>query len=76
MIVTVDQKRRVVLPKPVQPGDALEVASTGDVIVLHVLKRPANLVPPVAPKSGKPPRLMDIDLDEPAFLPLGDEGPA
>jgi hypothetical protein len=76
MIVTVDQKRRVVLPKPVQPGDALEVASTGDLIVLHVLKRPANLVPPIAPQSGRPPRLMDIDLDEPAFLPLGDEGPA
>jgi bifunctional DNA-binding transcriptional regulator/antitoxin component of YhaV-PrlF toxin-antitoxin module len=73
MIVTVDQKRRVVLPKPVQPGDALEVAATGDVIVLHILKKPTSLLPPIAPKSGKNPKLAGIDLDEPAFLPLADE---
>jgi bifunctional DNA-binding transcriptional regulator/antitoxin component of YhaV-PrlF toxin-antitoxin module len=76
MIVTVDQKRRVVLPKPVQPGDALEVAATGDLIVLHVLKKPTNLIPLVAPKPGKFPGLTGIDLDEPAFLPLADESPA
>ena len=39
MKLIVDQKRRVVLPKSVKPGDALEVMSTGDVIVLHLLKQ-------------------------------------
>ncbi len=76
MVVTVDQKRRVVLPRPVQPGDALEVSATGDLIVLHVLKKPVRLVPPVAPKSVKSSRLAGMDFDEPAFLPLADESPA
>jgi hypothetical protein len=73
MIVTVDQKRRVVLPKPVQPGDALEVASRGDRIVLHILKKPAVGAPPVAEPPSSASVLVGLDLDEPAFSPLADE---
>jgi hypothetical protein len=38
MMLIVDKKSRFVLPKSVKPGDVLEVMSTGDVIVLHLLK--------------------------------------
>jgi len=76
MIVTVDQKRRVVLPKPVQPGDALEIASSGDRIVLHILKKTALAAPPVAAHPSSATALVGLDLDEPAFSPLADESPA
>jgi hypothetical protein len=75
MIVTVDQKRRIVLPKLVQPGDALDIAVLGQRMVLHVLKKPTSL-PPVASHALKSSRLAATDLDEPAFLPLTDASPA
>jgi len=75
MIVTADQKRRIVLPKHVQPGDALDIAVLGQRMILHVLKKPTSL-PPVAPHALESSRLATTDLDEPAFLPLTDASPA
>lgn len=75
MIVVADQKRRIVLPKPVRPGDALDVSVLGKRMVLQVLQKP-TAVPPVAARSFESPLLVSIDLDEPAFLPLTDESPA
>ena len=75
MIVTADQKRRVVLPKPVQPGDALDVSVSGQRMILQILRKPVA-VPPVAKKPLAPSLLGPVDLDEPAFLPLTDESPA
>ena len=75
MIVTADQKRRIVLPKPVQPGDALDISVLGERMILHVLKKP-TAVPPVATKALEARILAAIDLDEPAFLPMTDESPA
>jgi hypothetical protein len=75
MIVTADQKRRIVLPKPVQPGDALDIAVLGKRMILHVLQKPSAL-PPTAPRALRAPQLSAADLDEPAFLPLTDESPA
>lgn len=72
MILVADQKRRIVLPKPVQPGDALDVSVLGQRMILQRLQRPAD-VPPVAARSLKAPALASLDLDEPAFLPLTDE---
>jgi hypothetical protein len=67
MKLIVDQKRRVVLPKSVKPGDALEVMSTGDVIILHLLKPVPRRVPPVSPTPVSQDSLSALDLDEPAF---------
>lgn len=75
MILTADQKRRIVLPKPVQPGDALDVSVIGRRVILHVLTKPTSL-PPTAPRALKASRFEALDLDEPAFLPLADESPA
>jgi len=75
MIVTADQKRRIVLPKPVQPGDALDLSVLGERMILQVLKKP-TAVPPVATDALEALDLATIDLDEPAFLPLTDESPA
>ena len=75
MIVTVDQKRRIVLPKPVQPGDALDLSVWGERMILQVLKKP-TAVPPLAKDALEARDLATIDLDEPAFLPLTDESPA
>jgi len=75
MIVTADQKRRIVLPKPVQPGDALDISVLGERMILQVLKKPVAL-PPVAERALQQRDLAGIDLDEPAFLPLTDESPA
>jgi hypothetical protein len=75
MIVTADQKRRIVLPKPVQPGDALDISVWGQRLILHVLQRPTAL-PPTAPHALKAQPLEGLDLDEPAFLPVTDESPA
>jgi hypothetical protein len=75
MIVTADQKRRIVLPKPVQPGDALDLSVLGERMILQVLKKP-TAVPPLATDALEARDLATIDLDEPAFLPLTDESPA
>ena len=75
MIVIADQKRRIVLPKPVRPGDALDVSVLGQRMVLQLLQKP-TAVPPVAARSLEAPALVSIDLDEPAFLPMTDESPA
>ncbi|MFM8982166.1 MAG: AbrB/MazE/SpoVT family DNA-binding domain-containing protein [Spartobacteria bacterium] len=76
MKLIVDQKRRVVLPKSVKPGDALEVLSTGDVIVLHVLKPVLRAVPPISPTPVSWDLLTGVDLDEPAFDSLSNESVA
>lgn len=76
MKLIVDQKRRVVLPKSVKPGDALEVMSTGDVIVLHLLKPIAKGVPPVSPNPVSQDLLTGVDLDQPEFDSLLNEGVA
>ncbi len=76
MRLIVDQKRRVVLPKSVKPGDALEVMSTGDVILLHVLKPVLRGVPPVSPTPVSWDLLTGVDLDEPAFDSLSNESVA
>ena len=76
MILTADNKRRVVLPRPVQAGDALEVTTTGERIVLHILKKPEPGVPPVAPKALRLGLATQRKLDEPVFLPISDESPA
>jgi hypothetical protein len=76
MKLIVDQKRRVVLPKSVKPGDALEVMSTGDVIVLHLLKPVLRGVPPVSPNPVSWDLLTGVDLDEPEFGALSNESVA
>lgn len=76
MILTADNKRRVVLPKPVKAGDALEVTTTGERIVMHILKRPEPGVPPLASKGLKLGRLALKELDGPVFPPISDESPA
>ena len=76
MKLIVDQKRRVVLPKSVKPGDALEVLCTGDVIVLHLLKPVPRAVPPVSPNPVSWELLTGVDLDEPEFEALSNEGVA
>jgi len=76
MKLVADQKRRVVLPKPAQPGDVYDVIESGDRLVLVKLKRPGVVWPPVALTPLDPVLLAGIDLDEPAFAPISDEGPA
>ena len=76
MKLIVDQKRRVVLPKSVKPGDALEVMSTGDVILLHLLKPVLRGVPPVSPNPVSWDLLTGVDLDEPEFDALSNESVA
>lgn len=76
MIVTVDQKRRVVLPQSVKPGDALEVTAMGGRFILHLLQRTPGGVPPVAAKSLKDVPVGSLDLDEPAFSPMNDARPS
>jgi hypothetical protein len=76
MKLIVDQKRRVVLPKSVKPGDALEVMSTGDVIVLHLLKPVPMGVPPVSPNPVSWDLLSGMDLDAPEFDSLSHESVA
>ena len=76
MKLIVDQKRRVVLPKSVKPGDALEVMSTGDIIVLHVLKPVLRAVPPVSSTPVSWDLVTGVDLDEPAFDSLSNESVA
>jgi len=75
MIAIADQKRRIVLPKPVQPGDVVDIAASGQRLILQILKKPAA-IPPVAEKPLEPSLLPVADLDEPAFMPLTDESPS
>ena len=74
MKVIADQKRRVVLPKPCAPGDVYECVSIGDRIVLERLQKPARHVPPISDSPLNPKLLEGIDLDEPAYPPMTDEG--
>jgi hypothetical protein len=76
MIVTADQKRRIVLPKPVQAGDALDVSVLGRRLILHVLEKKPTAVPPLANSPLEPADLAAVDLDAPAFLAPTDESPA
>ena len=76
MKVIADQKRRVVLPKPCNPGDVYECVSIGDRIVLERLLKPERHTPPVSETALDPTLLNNIDLDEPAFPPITDESPA
>jgi hypothetical protein len=76
MKLIADQKRRVVLPKPAEPGDVFEVIESGDRLVLVKLVRAKAGRPPVAPIPADPRLLKGIDLDEPAFAPISDESPA
>lgn len=76
MKLIVDQKRRVVLPKSVKPGDALEVMSTGDVIILHLLKPVLRGIPPVSPNPVSWDSLSALNLDEPEFDALSNESVA
>jgi hypothetical protein len=76
MKLIADQKRRVVLPKSVKPGDALDVISTGDVIILHLLKPVPRGVPPVSPNPVSRDLLAGVDLDAPEFEALSNEGVA
>jgi hypothetical protein len=75
MVVIADQKRRVVLPKLVQPGDAVDIATSGQRIILQILRKPAA-IPPIAERPLEPSLLRETDLDEPAFVPLTDESPS
>ena len=75
MTVIADQKRRIVLPKPVKPGDALDISVLGERMIIQVLKK-TMAVPPVTARPLEAAALTSIDLDEPAFMPLTDESPA
>jgi len=74
MIVIADQKRRVLLPKSVKPGDAFECIQSGDKITMVRLQVPTRFIPPVSEKPLDPQLLKGIDLEEPAWDPLQDEG--
>lgn len=76
MILIADQKRRVVLPKPVKPGDCFEVVELGGRVTLTKLEKPAVLRPPVSSNPLVSGELSEIDLDEPAFDPVSDESPS
>lgn len=73
MKVIVDQKRRIVLPKSVSPGDVFEFIQTGDRIVIERLKRPESIKPPLSTKPLDRTLLKNIDLDKPLFPPLSSE---
>jgi hypothetical protein len=76
MKLIADQKRRVVLPKPAQPGDVFEVVESGDRLILVKLVRPKAILPNIATVPADSRLLEGIDLDEPAFAPISDESPA
>ena len=73
MELIADQKRRLVLPKPAQPGDVFEVVESGDRLILVKLVRPKTILPHIAPVPADSRLLEGIDLDEPAFAPVSDE---
>jgi len=74
MILIADERRRVVLPKPAKAGEAFECVETGDRIVLIRLQQPEHIKPAVSRQPLKPGLLKDINLDEPAFESIPDEG--
>jgi hypothetical protein len=74
MILIADKKRRVVLPRPAEPGDAFQCWERGERIVLVRLKPACSQKPPVAKALLKRQALRGIDLDAPAFTPMHDEG--
>ena len=74
MKVIADQKRRVVLPKPALPGDVYECLGTGDRIVLVRVQIPQTNVPPLAQNPLKRNTLKGLNLDEPAFALMSNEG--
>ena len=74
MIVVADNKRRVVLPRPAEPGDAFQCLQTGERFVLVRLRPAAPQRPPVAKDRLDPKSLKGIDLDALAFTPMADEG--
>ena len=72
MKIIADQKRRVVLPKPAQPGDVFECVEAGDRYVLvRLAPLPAN-PPPVSEKPLPAAGFEGIDLEEPAFPSLAE----
>jgi hypothetical protein len=76
MILIADRKRRVVLPKPAEAGDAFQCWETGERFVLVRLRPASPQKPPIAKVPLKPAALKGIDLDAPAFTPLNDESVA
>lgn len=74
MKVVVDSKRRVVLPKSVEPGEIFEIFPEESKMIMLRLQRPAV----VMPLQADTPLQWDnsIDLDEPAFPLLTNESPA
>lgn len=74
MILIADNKRRVLLPKTAQPGDVFECVQQGERFVLDRLRKPPKGRPPVSKKRLKLRLPERLDLDEPAFPPLKDEG--
>ena len=73
MIVIADKKRRVVLPRPAEPGDAFRCLETGERFVLLRLKPASPQKPPVAKAPLPPEALKGVNLDDPAFTPMADE---
>ncbi|NJL18978.1 MAG: hypothetical protein HC901_01310 [Bdellovibrionaceae bacterium] len=74
MKVIADQKRRVVLPKPIEPGDVLEIVGRGEYLTLIRLQRPAVARPPVAAVPLDSVRMAGVDWDAPAFSGGDGEG--
>ena len=74
MVVMADKKRRVVLPKTAKPGDVFACVARGSGFVLEKLQPAPKGKPPVSKKKVDAKLYKAIDLDEPAFAPLGDEG--
>lgn len=70
MKLVADQKRRVVLPKPAQPGDVFECIEVGDRYVLVRLAPQPVSPPPVSDEPLPEGALEGVDLDQPAFAPL------
>jgi hypothetical protein len=73
MILIADNKRRVLLPKTIRPGDVFECEQVGERFILERLQKPPKRRPPVAKKPLHAPALKGINLDEPAFSALRDE---
>lgn len=74
MVVTADDKRRVVLPKNARPGEVYECTATEEGFMLTRLQKPSRAKPPVSKDRLKAGTLRGVNLDEPAFAPLGNEG--
>jgi hypothetical protein len=73
MTLIADKKRRVVLPRPAEPGDAFQCLQAGERFVLVRLKAASPQKPPVAQVPLRPSPFKGINLDAPAFTPMDDE---